>query len=142
MKLRVFKAAGCEEVDDETLRLLVKFVQYVSSELNLQDVEIKIRLLGKSPNEPITTGAYQPDTKTISTIATGRNPIDYFRTISHEMVHLRQDIDGQIKGPQQEIGGEIEDRANILSGRFCKHFIKNIMTKDQKQYLGLGTYGS
>jgi hypothetical protein len=40
----------------------------------------------------------------------------------------------------KEIGGEIEDEANILSGRYTKHFIKNILTDDEKKKLGLGSY--
>lgn len=140
--LRVFKGAGCPDLDKETLALLVKFLKYAISELKLQDVEIKIRLLGKSPNEPITTGCYSPQNKTISTIADGRNLIDYCRTIAHELTHMKQDVDGRIQGLQQEIGGQIEDEANYMAGRLVKHFIKNIMTKEDKARLGLGTYGT
>jgi len=43
---------------------------------------------------------------------------------------------------RQEIGGEIEDEANVMSGRITKYFIKNILTKEDKQHLGLGNYGS
>jgi hypothetical protein len=53
---------------------------------------------------------------------------------------MKQDVDGRITGKQEEIGGEIEDEANILSGRYTKHFIKNILTDDEKQKLGLGSY--
>lgn len=140
--LRVFKGAGCPDLDKETLALLVKFLKYAISELKLQDVEIKIRLLGKSPNEPITTGCYSPQNKTISTIADGRNLIDYCRTIAHELTHMKQDVDGRIQGLQQEIGGQIEDEANYMAGRLVKHFIKNILTKEDKARLGLGTYGT
>ena len=68
--------------------------------------------------------------------------IDYCRTIAHELTHMKQDVDGRIQGLQQEIGGQIEDEANYMAGRLVKHFIKNIMTKEDKQHLGLGTYGS
>ena len=140
--LRVFKGAGCPDLDKETLALLVKFLKYAISELKLQDVEIKIRLLSKSPNEPITTGCYSPQNKTISTICDGRNLIDYCRTIAHEMVHMKQDVENRINGSEQEIGGEIENEANMVAGIVMKKFIKNILTKEDKQHLGLGTYGS
>jgi hypothetical protein len=106
----------------------------------LEDQEVKIRLLGACPNEPITTGAYSPSDKTISTIAAGRHLIDYCRTLAHELTHMKQDVDGRIKGPQQEIGGEIEDSANASSGRIVKAFIKTILTKEDKKFLGLGTF--
>lgn len=138
--LRVFKASGCSDLDKETLALLVKFLKYAISELELEDVEVKIRLLGKSPNEPITTGCYSPQNKTISTICDGRHMIDYCRTIAHELTHMRQDLDNRINGNEQEIGGPIEDEANALAGRITKHFVKNILTPEEKQKLGLGNY--
>ena len=140
--LRVFKAIGCPDLDKQTLALLVKFLKYAIGELELEDVEVKIRLLGKSPNEPITTGCYSPQNKTISTICDGRHMIDYCRTIAHELTHMKQDVDNRINGNEQEIGGEIEDEANVMSGRIVKFYIKNILTKEDKQHLGLGNYGT
>lgn len=138
--LRVFKGTGCSDLDKETLALLVKFLKYAISELKLQDQEVKIRLLGKSPNEPITTGCYSPQDKTISTICDGRHMIDYCRTIAHELTHMKQDLDGRINGNEQEIGGEIENEANVIAGIVMKKFIKTILTPDDKKYLGLGNY--
>ena len=140
--LRVFKGAGCPDLDKETLALLVKFLKYAIGELELEDVEVKIRLLGKSPNEPITTGCYSPQNKTISTICDGRHMIDYCRTIAHELTHMKQDVDNRINGNEQEIGGEIENEANVIAGIVMKKFIKNILTKEDKQHLGLGNYGT
>jgi hypothetical protein len=140
--LRIFKNTSCPDLDKQTLALLVKFLKYAIGELNLQDVEVKIRLLGKSPNEAITTGCYSPQNKTISTICDGRNLIDYCRTIAHELTHMKQDVDNRIRGNEQEIGGEIENEANMVAGIVMKKFIKNILTKEDKQHLGLGFYGS
>ena len=138
--LRVFKANGCPDLDKQTLALLVKFLKYAIGELELEDVEVKIRLLGKSPNEPITTGCYSPQNKTISTICDGRHMIDYCRTIAHELTHMKQDMDNRINGNEQEIGGEIENEANVIAGIVMKKFIKTILTPDDKKYLGLGNY--
>ena len=140
--LRVFKANDCPDLDKQTRALLVKFLKYAIGELELEDVEVKIRLLGKSPNEPITTGCYSPQNKTISTICDGRHMIDYCRTIAHELTHMKQDVDNRINGNEQEIGGEIENEANVIAGIVMKKFIKNILTKEDKQHLGLGNYGT
>jgi hypothetical protein len=142
MNLTLLKARECPEIDKDTLRLFVKFMRYAAKELNLRDKAIKIRFLGKCPNEPITTGAYQPSNKTISTIVAGRHPIDYFRTIAHEMVHMDQDYRGELDQPHQEIGGDIENDANAHAGRIMKYFVKNILTKEEKKNLGLGFYGN
>ena len=118
-----------------------RYLKYAIGELGLEDKPIKIRLLGKAPNEPITTGAYSPHDKTISAICANRHFVDYMRTISHELTHMKQDYEGKVGQPHPEIGGEIEDEANIYSGRITKYFIKNLLSKEDKQHLGLGTYG-
>ena len=140
MNAKLVIVKGCPSIDDDTKKLIAKYVQYCVQQLGLEDAPVKIRLLGANPNEPITTGCYEPSTKTISSIAGGRHMIDYCRTIAHELAHMKQDVDGRITGKQEEIGGEIEDEANILSGRYTKHFIKNILTDDEKKKLGLGIY--
>jgi hypothetical protein len=58
------------------------------------------------------------------------------------MVHMKQDVENRINGNEQEIGGEIENEANMVAGIVMKKFIKNILTKEDKQRLGLGFYGS
>ena len=139
--LRIFKAKGCSELDKRTLELAVRYLKYAIKELGLEDAPVKIRLLGKAPKEPITTGAYSPMDKNISTVCDGRHMIDYCRTIAHELTHMKQDLDGRINGNEQEIGGEIEDEANVMSGRITKYFIKNLLKPEEKKFLGLGGYG-
>jgi hypothetical protein len=51
---------------------------------------------------------------------------------------MKQDINGELNEPYQEMA-DIEDEANMMSGRITKHFIKNILTPE-KQKLGLGGY--
>ena len=138
--LRIFRAKGCPELDKKTLELMVRYINYAVKELGLEGKPLKIRLLGKSPNEPITTGAYTPSTKTIATICGGRHFIDYMRTISHEMTHMKQDYAGDINKPHAEIGGPIEDEANVMSGRITKYFIKKLLSEEEKKHLGLGSY--
>lgn len=140
--IRVFKVKGCPEIDKELLVLMTKYLRYAVSTLGLNDKEVKIRLLGKSPAEPITTGCYNPKDKTCSTIIEGRHLVDWCRTLAHELVHMKQDVDGKLKNPVQEIGGDIEDEANVQAGRITKYFIKHILTKEDKKKLGLGHYGS
>lgn len=140
MNAKLVLVKGCPSIDDDTKKLIAKYVKYAVQELGLDDIEIKIRLLGSNPEEPITTGAYSPMDKTITSIAGGRHLVDYCRTIAHELTHMKQDIDGRITGNVQEIGGPIEDEANVMSGRITKYFIKNILTDEDKQKLGLGSY--
>jgi len=140
LNVRLFKTKELPELEPEMVKLIVDFVQFASQFLKLDGNEIKIRLVHAAPNEPITTGCYAPATKMISTIAQNRHFIDYCRTIAHEMTHLKQDLEGRVAQENQEIGGEIEDEANALSGQVMKTYIKKHLTPEQKKYLGLGTY--
>ncbi len=120
---------------------MVKYLKYSVKVLGLEDKEVKIRLLGANPSEPITTGAYNPGDKTCSTIVGGRHMVDWCRTLAHELTHMKQDYSGRLKEPHAEIGGDVEDDANIQAGRITKYFIKKILTKEDKSRLGLGGYG-
>ena len=140
MNVKLVLVKGCPKIDDDTRKLIAKFVKYAVGQLGLEDKSIKIRLLGSNPDEPITTGAYAPADKIITSIAGGRHMIDYCRTIAHELTHMKQDYEKKLNKPHEEIGGPIEDEANVMSGRITKHFIKNILTPEEKKKLGLGSY--
>ena len=120
--------------------MLVEFIGHAAKHLNLGDEPVVVTLLHANPGRPITTGAFDPNDKSICVIVGGRHFIDWARTIAHEMTHLKQAVNGELIGEIQEIGGEIEDTANLMSGRIVKSYIKNVLTKEQKQKLGLGVF--
>jgi len=140
INIRLFKTSHLPELEAETIKLLIHFVTFAAKKLGISEKPFQIRLLHAAPMEPITTGAYQPGKSIISVIVQNRHFIDYCRTIAHEMVHQKQDYQGRVGGPVPEIGGDIEDEANFMSGRIVKEFIKKQLSDKQKKYLGLGTY--
>lgn len=95
---------------------LSKFLKFCRDELDITN-DIRIFLLGKSNKLNITTGGYNPSDKCVYTIAEGRQIADILRTIAHELVHQKQDLQGKIKGNIPDIGGVIEDTANAIAGR-------------------------
>jgi hypothetical protein len=140
IQLKLTKSAQLPKPDDETLKLLVHFVTFAAAKLGISEKPFQIRLLHAAPQEAITTGAYEPDTDRISVIVQNRHFIDYCRTIAHEMTHQKQDYEDRVSGPVQEIGGDIEDEANAVSGQIMKEYIKKQLSKEQKKFLGLGTF--
>jgi len=138
--IRLKKSKELPLPDKDTLKMLVEFIGHSAKHLNLGDEPVVVTLLHANPGRPITTGAFDPNDKSICVIVGGRHFIDYCRTIAHEMVHLRQSVDGRTDGPIQEIGGDIEDEANAQSGQIVKSYLKNVLTKEQKTHLGLGTF--
>jgi hypothetical protein len=138
--IRLKKSKELPMPDKDTLKMLVEFIGHASNHLNLGDEPVTVTLLHANPGRPITTGAFDPSDKSICCIIQNRNFIDYIRTIAHELTHLKQAVNNELIGEIQEIGGKIEDDANASSGRIVKSYIKNVLTKEQKQKLGLGVF--
>ena len=72
-----------------------------------------------------TTAYYDPNIKLIKIYGKDRAIVDVLRSIAHEMTHMRQDINGEITGPVQDIGGYHENQANAMSGALIKMFAKS-----------------
>lgn len=139
--LRLFKSPQLESVSPEDAKQLVDFVEFAAKFLKYNG-PFSIRMLHACPNEPITTGCYSPSEKKITVIVENRNFLDYCRTIAHEMVHQRQDANGEFKTNESvpEIGGKIEDEANSVAGQIMKSYIKTHLKPEQKKKFGLGTF--
>ena len=138
--IRLKKSHELPLPDKDTLKMLVEFIGFAAKKLELGDEPVVVTLLHSNPGRPITTGAFDTGDKSICCIAQNRHYIDYIRTIAHEMTHLKQHLDGRTQGQIQEIGGDIEDEANYMSGRIVKEYIKSVLKPEQKKHLGLGTF--
>ena len=46
--------------------------------------------------ENASFGGYYPGERTIRVNIAGRHPVDVLRTLAHEMVHYKQDLNGQL----------------------------------------------
>ena len=108
---------------------LSKFLKFCRDELVITN-EIRVFLLLRKNKLNITTGGYNPSDKCVYVIYEGRQIADVIRTIAHELVHQKQDIQGKIKGIIPDIGGEIEDTANAMAGRLVKMYVKKYNAKD------------
>jgi len=138
--LKLKKSKQLSMPDKEILKLLVEFIDFAVRELKLGDTPIVITLLHAAPDKPITTGAFDPNDGSICVIVENRHFIDFTRTIAHELTHLSQSENGELAGDIPEIGGKIEDDANIWSGKITKKYLKTILTPEKKKFLGLGTF--
>lgn len=78
----------------------------------------------------ITTGGYNPTDKCVYAIFEGRQLADVLRTIAHELVHQKQDLQGKLKQQVPDIGGVIEDTANAIAGRLVKMYVKKYDSKE------------
>ena len=58
----------------------------------------------------------------IRVFALGRALVDVLRSIAHELVHHKQNEDGELKGKHSNVGGPIEDEANAVAGEMIKAY--------------------
>jgi len=105
------------------------FLKFCRDELGITN-DIRVFLLIKKNKLSITTGGYNSTDKCVYIIFEGRQIADILRTIAHELVHQKQDLQEKIVGDIPDIGGVIEDTANALAGRLVKMYVKKYDARD------------
>lgn len=110
-------------VDGNYVDRIIHFIQFTAQLLKM-DQDFVIYLLGKGQDDGSTTGGYHPGENTISVLYEGRSLIDILRSIAHEIEHQRQAALDLIPSSPQNIGGFLENDANIIAGILIKLYVK------------------
>ena len=96
------------------------FVQFACDHLKLQDTP-KIMLV-QIRDDNMTTANYCPNSKNIKVYAKGRALFDVARSIAHELVHHKQNVNGEeLNG---ETGSDCENEANATAGQIIRLYGK------------------
>jgi hypothetical protein len=96
------------------------FVQFACDHLKLQDTP-KIELVQVRDGN-MTTANYCPNTKNIKVYAKGRALFDVARSLAHELVHHKQNVNGEeLNG---DTGSECENEANATAGQIIRLYGK------------------
>jgi hypothetical protein len=104
--------------------ILEKFLPFIVDEYQLTSLPT-ITLSQKIDDESQPTfGRYADGDHSIELAILNRHPLDILRTLAHELVHYKQDIEGKIKQNSGETGSNIENEANELAGIAMRHFNK------------------
>lgn len=85
--------------------------------------KIKIEKEIYSPDQP-TFGKYVNNTKTLHVGLANRHPVDILRTVAHELVHYKQDIEDRLDHTSGETGSDEENEANQIAGIVMRYFNK------------------
>jgi hypothetical protein len=104
------------------------FIEFAIEELEIQ---VAPKVIIQATRDGLeTTAAYSPSGRWVRVYGTGRAIVDICRSISHELVHHRQNETGELeqtiknKGHIADIGDKIEDDANAIAGQLIKKFAK------------------
>ena len=101
------------------------FMSHAKDHLGLQELP-KVELVNdkRAAQENASFGGYYPGEKTIRVNIAGRHPVDILRTLAHEMVHYRQDLNGNLEDVAMagETGSTFENEANSGAGIMMRNY--------------------
>lgn len=104
--------------------MLDTFVQFASKKLGIQSLP-QISL--QKGEMQTSFGGYSPQNKSIVVITKNRHPMDVYRTVAHELVHHKQNEDGNLGkdiAAEGSTGSPIENEANSKAGVIMRWFAK------------------
>jgi hypothetical protein len=101
------------------------FVDYACKELQIES-KPTIHLVNdkKAALENTSFGSYSPSEHKIAINIAGRHTADILRTLAHELVHHRQNLDGLLHSQAGETGSSFENEANSLAGIMMRNYGK------------------
>jgi hypothetical protein len=114
----------------DKLVMLGHFVDYCARGLHIEhDVHVII-VDNRQKYEIETTAQYEPDRQIIFVYGKGRSFVDVMKSISHEMVHVKQYEVGFIDRPYYlHFHSELEDDANV-EGMSLLNAYTDVMGRD------------
>lgn len=109
---------------DLDTRAVSDFVNFAKQYLGITD-GIQV-LLAYERTPDLTTTAYYDMTGFIKIYVKDRAIIDVCRSICHELVHHRQNLDGRLTDPAKNgaDGSDIENEANAVAGKVIRIYGK------------------
>jgi len=109
---------------------LMSFVDYTCAHLGI-DEKPRFQYMGsdesgdKNPVNQPSFASYSPSEKLVRISTKNRHPMDIFRSVAHELVHHKQNLDGRLgKNIKKEgaTGSKIENEANSEAGKVMRYF--------------------
>jgi hypothetical protein len=70
------------------------------------------------------TGKYSNGKNRIWVYTGNRNLVDIMRTVAHELVHRRQDVEDRVEGVETGPGHPLEQEADIIAGTLMKLYAR------------------
>lgn len=110
--------------DEKDTKKIADFINFAKKYLEIDD-DVKIALaFERTPD--LKTTAYYDLNGLVKVYVKDRAIVDVMRSISHELQHHKQNLEGRLKNPQKdgEDGSEIENEANAIAGKIIRLYGK------------------
>ncbi len=103
--------------DELDVRDVADFVNFAKKKLGIDD-DIKVALAFKRTPDLVTTAYYDVANNMLKVYSKDRAIIDVCRSIAHELVHHKQNLEGRITNSESDgaDGSPIENEANAVAG--------------------------
>lgn len=112
---------------DKKSSIIEDFISFADTELGLNGDLPEINKIDEegAAKEERSFGGYSPDSKFINVVTKNRNLADVLRSLGHELVHHKQNIDGKlIDNSAGNTGSDIENEANSTAGILMRKYGK------------------
>lgn len=122
------KYNGSKEPINESLHkqqfpLLKEFVGYCKEYLKLKSLPpLKMSYNPTTAESRRSFGGYDPNNKSIELSVANRHQADVFRTLAHELVHYKQDIQNRLTPESGKTGHGHENEANAAAAIMMRNF--------------------
>jgi len=111
------------EIDE---KIVHEFIDFCLTFLKIEDSTERLKVVLSSDKEAFQTYAfYNPNKKLAAVYAINRATLDIFRSLAHELVHFKQDLNNEIsdeQGGDENDGVPIENEANAVAGVILRKF--------------------
>lgn len=121
MNKKIIKEALIREFYNEGhTNTLNSAIDYACSCLDIKRPEIEFISSPEYTKHNKSFAAYSPSEKKVYVVTHNRNTADIMRSIAHELMHLRQDLDGRLTAEAGGDGDVFENEANSFSGKIMR----------------------
>ena len=104
--------------------IFAKFLPIAMKDIGLDSLpQMKFISQVEDTDQP-TFGMYENGTHILHVALMNRHPNDILRTVAHELVHYKQDLDNRLNDQSGETGSPEENQAHEIAGVVMRHFNK------------------
>jgi hypothetical protein len=110
---------------DDPSATLIDFIRFACKHLGINTIpDIKLIDHHVAGHESNSFAAYSPQNKRIYLYTNHRHILDILRSLAHEMVHYRQDLNGDLGTDSGKTGSPHENEANSVAGQIMRLYGK------------------
>jgi hypothetical protein len=128
--LEMFRKVGGVTINEEVLadnqrqQVIEDFMMFACNHLGLNPNDVSVEI-SQDPEEAKgmrSFGKQTPSTGVIRVVFANRNLADALRTLAHELVHRKQQLDGRLYAGAGEDGSDIENEANAQAAVIMRKY--------------------